>query len=52
MQDDESITCEFYCFAFIDYMLSGKTLLDYTNLFSPHGYKMNDKIIYNNKYAR
>ena len=31
MQDDESIMCGFYCFAVFDYMLSGKTLLDYTN---------------------
>ena len=26
-------------------MLAGKTLLDYTNLFSPNDYKNNDKII-------
>ena len=31
-------------------MLAGKTLLDYTNLFSPHDYKKNDKIIY--KYVK
>ena len=34
-----------YCIAFIEYMLSEKTLLDYTNLFSPNDYKKND-IIY------
>ena len=27
-------------------MLLEKTLLDYTNLFSPNNYKNNDKIIY------
>ena len=27
-------------------MIAGKTLLDYTNLFSPNNYKENDKIIY------
>ena len=27
-------------------MLAEKTLLDYTNLFSPNDYKKNDKIIY------
>ena len=27
-------------------MLAGKTLLDYTNIFSPNGYKKNDNIIY------
>ena len=32
--------------AFIEYMLAGKTLLDYTNLFSPNDYKKNDKILY------
>ena len=46
IQDNESIMCGFYCITFIEYMLSGKTLLDYTNLFSPNDYKKNDKIIY------
>ena len=32
VQDNESIVCGFYCIAFIEYMLPGKTLLDYTNL--------------------
>ena len=41
-----SIMCEFYCIAFIEYMVAGKTLLDYTNLFSSNDYKKNDKIIY------
>ena len=31
---------------FIEYMIAGKTLLNYTNLFSPNYYKKNDKIIY------
>ena len=47
--------CGFYCIAFIEYMLAGKTLLDYTNLFSPNDYKRNDKIIYKyfkDKYGR
>ena len=46
IQDNESIMCGFYCIAFIEYVLAGKTLLDYTNLFSPSDYKNNDKIIY------
>ena len=33
IQDDESTMCRFYCIAFIEYMLGGKTLLDYTNFF-------------------
>ena len=46
MQDNESITCGFYCISFIKYMLAGKTSLNYTNLFSPNDYKKNDKIIH------
>ena len=37
------------------YMLAGKTLLDYSNLFSLNDYKKNDKIIYKyfkDKYGR
>ena len=47
--------CGFYCIAFTEYMLAGKSLLDYTNLFSPNDYKKNDKIIYQyfkDKYGR
>ena len=38
IQDNESVTCGFYCIAFIEYMLVKMTLLDYTNLFSPNDY--------------
>ena len=54
IQDNESITCGFYCVAFIEYMLAEKTLSDYTNLFSPNDYKKNSKIIhkyFKDKYA-
>ena len=47
--------CGFYCETLIEYMLAGKTLLDYINLFSPNDYKKNDKIIYKyfkDKYDR
>ena len=43
MQNNTSILCEFYCIAFIEYMLTGKTLLDYTNFFSSNGYKIMTK---------
>ena len=46
MQDNDSVMCGFYCMAFIEYILSGKTLLDYTDLFSLNDYEKNDKIIY------
>ena len=32
------IMCGSYFIAFIEYMLAGKTLLDYTNLFCPIDY--------------
>ena len=35
--DNESIMSGFYCIAFIEYMLSGKDLLDDTILLSPNG---------------
>ena len=38
--------CGFYCITFIEYILAGKTWLDYTNLFFPNDYKKNDKTIY------
>ena len=31
--DNESVMCGFDCIALTEYMLAGKTLLDYTNLF-------------------
>ena len=35
----------YFCNGFIHFMLKGKSLLNYTNLFSPNGYEKNDKII-------
>ena len=37
--------CGYVCIGFIDFMLKGKSLLHYTNLFSPNDYEKNDKII-------
>ena len=33
LQDNRSIMCGFYCITFIEYMLAGKTLLDYGDLY-------------------
>ena len=33
------------CMGFIDFMLKGKTLTDFTNFFSPNNFKKNDDII-------
>ena len=45
IQAHDSITCGYFCIGFIDFMLNGKSLQDYTNLFSPYEYEKNDKII-------
>ena len=37
--------CGYFCIGFIDFMLKGKNLSEYTNLFSPNKYKKNGKII-------
>ena len=36
--------CGYLCIRFIDFLLKGKSLLDYTNLFSPNDYEKDDKI--------
>ena len=42
-----SVMCGFFCIGFIDFMLAGKTLIDFTNLFSPNNVYNNDDIILN-----
>ena len=50
VQAYESIMCQCVCIGFIDFMLKGKSLLQYTNLFSLNDYEKNGKIIL--KYFR
>ena len=45
IQEYDSIMCGYFCIGFIDFVFKGKSLLEYTNLFSPSDYKKNDKII-------
>ena len=42
-----SIMRGYFCIGFIDFMLAGKTLTEFTNLFSPNKFKKNDDIILN-----
>ena len=46
IQAYDSIMCGYFCIGFIDFMLAGKTLTEYT-LFSPNTFKKNDDIILN-----
>ena len=55
IQAYDSIMCGYFCIEFINYMLKGKTLLDYTNLFSPNDFKKNDRVIkriFKNEYGK
>ena len=45
IQAYDSIMCEYFCIELINYMLKGKTLLDYTNLLSPNDFKKNGQVI-------
>ena len=46
MQASDSVMCGYFCIGFIDFMLAGKKLTDYTTLFSPYDFKKNDYIIF------
>ena len=41
----DSITCQYFCIGFIDFMLKGKGLLVYKNLFSLNDYEKNNEIM-------
>ena len=41
------IMCGYFCIGFIDFMLAGKTLSGFINLFSPNDFKKNNDIILN-----
>ena len=47
IQAYDPIMCGYFCVGFIDFMLAGKTLTDFTKLFSPSNLKKNDDIILN-----
>ena len=38
IQAYDSIMCGYFCIRFINFMLDGKTLTDFTNLFSPNNF--------------
>ena len=39
VQEDNSIMCGYFGIGYIDFMLAGRNLTDYTNVFSPHDLK-------------
>ena len=48
VQAYNSIMCGYFCIGFIDFIFSGKTLIDFTNIFSPYDFEKNVKIILKN----
>ena len=46
VQATNSIMCGYFWIGFIDFLLEAKTLIDYTNLFSPYDFNKNDSIIF------
>ena len=47
VQSNNSIMCGYFSIGFIDFMLAGKTLVDFTSLFSPYDFEKNYSIILN-----
>ena len=45
IQAHDSIMCGYFCIGFFDFMLAGKTLTEFANLFSPNNFQKNDVII-------
>ena len=45
IQAYDSVMCGYFCTGFTNFMLKGKSLLNYTNLFSLNECEKNDKII-------
>ena len=45
VQPAKSVLCGYYCRKFLDYMFDRKSLVDYTSLFSPTDFKMNDRVV-------
>ena len=38
LQANNSVMCGYFCMGFINFVLAGKKLTDFTNLFSPHDF--------------
>ena len=47
IQNYDSIMCGYFCIGFINFMLKGKSLTDYKNLFLSNDFKKNDDIMLN-----
>ena len=39
VQANDSVMCGYFCTGFINFILAGKKLTDFTNMFSPHDFE-------------
>ena len=46
IQADNSIMCGYFSIGFIDFMLAGKGLIDFTSLFSTYDFRKNDHLLF------
>ena len=44
-QANDSVMCGYFCIGFIDFVLAGKKLTEYTSLFSPQDFKKSDDLV-------
>ena len=42
---NNSVMCGYFCIGFLNFMLAGKKLTAFTNMFSPYDFERNDDII-------
>ena len=45
VQLNNSVMCGYFCIGFLNFMLAGKKLTAFTNMFSPYDFERNDDII-------
>ena len=45
IQPNNSIMCGYFCIGFVDFMFAGKTLIDFTSLFSPFDFEKHGNVI-------
>ena len=48
VQASNSVICGYFSIGFIDFMLAGKKLIDFSCMFSPYDFNKNDKTILRN----
>ena len=45
VQANNSVMCGYFCIGFIDFMIAGKKLTDFTSIFSHYNFEKNDRTI-------